>query len=139
MKTKQDNIYNSSPSAITVRTYLARTSMLPHHDFMFVHPSTSASLVVGRLNYWVVQAISAANIRGAVIRAHNVRKFAFSVNCSRHADLQHILSYGFWASAHPFLDPYLTSCPSILPVFVTAGLIVWAMRGRTDRLVVSPL
>ena len=34
------------------------------------------------------------------------KKFAFSVNWARRADLQHILSYGFWASAHPFLSHY---------------------------------
>ena len=109
---------------VTVWTYLARTSTLPHQDFVFVHPSTSASLVAGRLNYWVVQAISAANIWGAVIRAHDVRKFALSVNWACRVDLQHILSYGFWASAHPFLGHYLTACPSVLPAFVAAGSLV---------------
>ena len=47
-----------------------------------------------------------------VIRAHDVRQFAFSVNWVRRADLPHILSYGFWASAHPFLSHYLTTGPS---------------------------
>ena len=100
------------------------TANLPHRDFIFIHPSSSASLVAGRLNYWVVQAVSAANIRGSVIRAHYVRKFAFSVNWARRADLPHILSYGFWASAHPFLSHYLTTCPSVLPNFVAAGSLV---------------
>ena len=109
---------------VALRTYLTRTANLPHCDFVFIHPSSSASLVAGRLNYWVVQAVSAANIRGSVIRAHDVRKFAFSVNWARRADLPHILSYGFWASAHPFLSHYLTACPSVLPNFVAAGSLV---------------
>ena len=100
------------------------TANLPHRDFVFIHPSSSASLVAGRLNYGVVQAVSAANVRGSVIRAHDVRKFAFSVNWARRADLPHILSYGFWASAHPFLSHYLTTCPSVLPNFVAAGSLV---------------
>ena len=100
------------------------TANLPHRDFVFIHPSSSASLVAGRLNYGVVQAVSAANVRGLVIRAHDVRKFAFSVNWVRRADLPHILSYGFWASAHPFLSHYLTTCPSVLPNFVAAGSLV---------------
>ena len=68
---------------VALRMYLARTADLPHRDFVFIHPSSSASLVAGRLNYWVVQAVSAANVRGSVIRAHDVRKFAFSVNWAR--------------------------------------------------------
>ena len=100
------------------------TANLPHRDFVFIHPSSSASLVAGRLNYGVVQAVSAANVRGLVIRAHDVRQFAFSVNWVRRADLPHILSYGFWASAHPFLSHYLTTCPSVLPNFVAAGSLV---------------
>ena len=66
-----------------------------------------------------------------VIRAHDVRQFAFSVNWVRRADLPHILSYGFWASAHPFLSHYLTTCPSVLPNFVAAGSLVctaWVVR-----------
>ena len=100
------------------------TANLPHRDFVFIHPSSSASLVAGRLNYGVVQAVSAANVRGLVIRAHDVRQFTFSVNWVRRADLPHILSYGFWASAHPFLSHYLTTCPSVLPNFVAAGSLV---------------
>ena len=120
-------LFRTNPAlcpVVTLRTYLHRTANLPHRDFVFVHPSSSASLVAGRLNYWVVQAVSAANIRGSVIRAHDVRKFAFSVNWARRADLPHILSYGFWASAHPFLSHYLTTCPSVLPNFVAAGSLV---------------
>ena len=100
------------------------TANLPHRDFVFIHPSSSASLVAGRLNYGVVQAVSAANVQGSVIRAHDVRKFTFSVNWVRRADLPHILSSGFWASAHPFLSHYLTTCPSVLPNFVAAGSLV---------------
>ena len=104
-------VFSGNPALcpmVMVWTYMARTSTLPHQDFVLIHPSTSASLVAGRLNYWVVQAISAVNIRGAVIRAHDVRKFA----------------YVFWASAHPFLGHYLTTCPSRLPAFVTTGSLV---------------
>ena len=120
-------LFRNNPAlcpVVALRTYLTRTANLPHRDFVFIHPSSSASLVAGRLNYWVVQAVSAANIRGSVIRGHDVRKFAFNVNWARRADLPHILSYGFWASAHPFLSHYLTTCPSVLPNFVAAGSLV---------------
>ena len=109
---------------VALRTYISRTTALPHRDFVFIHPSSSASLVVGRLNYWVVQAVSTANVWGSVIRAHDVLKFAFSVNWARRADLPHILSYGFWALAHPFLSHYLADCPSVLRNFVAAGSII---------------
>ena len=46
------------------------TANLPHRDFVFIHPSSSASLVAGRLNYGVVQAVSAANVRGSKSYAH---------------------------------------------------------------------
>ena len=107
----------------------ASSSLRGSTSSLFLHPVSAVSLVVGRLNYWVVQAISAANVRGSVVRAHDVRKFAFSVNWARHADLQHILSYGFWASAHPFLSHYLTSCQSVFPAFVAAGSVVAASSG----------
>ena len=119
--------YSANPalcSVVMLRGYLARTALVAHNDFVFVHPTSSASLVAGRINYWVVQAISAANGGGAVVRAHDVRKFAFSVHWARRADLQHILSYGFWVSAHLFLAHSLTSCPSVLPAFVAAGAVV---------------
>ena len=114
---------------LALRSYLAKTASLPHNEFVFLHPVSAASLVTGRLNYWVVQAISAANVWGSFVRAHDVWKFAFSVNWAHHADLQHILSYGFWASAHPFLSHYLTSCQSVLPTFVAAGSVVAASSG----------
>ena len=115
---------------LALRAYKASTASLPHNDFVFLHPVSATSLVAGRLNYWVVQAISAADVRGSVVRAHDVRKFAFSVNWARRADLQHILSYGFWASAHPFLSHYLTSCQSVLPAFDAGGSVVPAsLRG----------
>ena len=109
---------------LALRAYIANTASLPHNDFVFLHPVSAASLVAARLNYWLVHAISAANVRGSIVRAHDVRKFAFSVNWARRADLQHIVSYGFWASAHPFLSHYLTSCQSVLPAFVAAGSVV---------------
>ena len=65
---------------------------------------------------------------------------AFSVNWVRRADLPHILSYGFWASAHPFLSHYLTTCPSVLPNFVAAGSLVcttWVVRRGLPLLRVS--
>ena len=120
-------LFRANPAlcpVVTLRGYLARTALVAHNDFLFVHPTSSASLVAGRMTYWVVQAISAANGCGAVVRAHDVRKFAFSVHWARRANLQHILSYRFWASAHPFLAHYLTSCPSVLPAFVAAGEVV---------------
>ena len=59
---------------LALRSYLAKTASLPHNDFVFLHPVSAASLVTGRLNYWVVQAISAANVWGSVVCAHDVRK-----------------------------------------------------------------
>ena len=82
------------------------TANLPHRDFVFIHPSSSASLVAGRLNYWVVQAVSAANVRGSVIRAHDVRKFAFSVNW--------VLPCG--SATHPILWVLGISSPFSLPL-----------------------
>ena len=94
------------PSALTLPKL-----PLPHNDYVFLHPVPASSLVAGRLNYWVVQAISAANIRGSVICAHDVRKFAFSVNWARRADLHHILSYGFYFSVLKPLPDLLPVCP----------------------------
>ena len=89
-------LFRNNPAlcpVVALRTYLNRTANLPHRDFVFIHPSSSASLVAGRLNYWVVQAVSAADIRGSVIRAHDVHKFTFSVNWARRADLPAVRIY----------------------------------------------
>ena len=94
---------------VMLKAYLACTSLSTHRDYVFIH--LTSSLAAGRLNYWVVQAISAANVHGAVIRAHDVRKFAFSMTWARCADLQHILLYGFWSSTHQFFGPL----PRVLP------------------------
>ena len=51
----------------------------------------------------------------------HVRKFAYSINWARRADMSHILKHGFWASAHPFLNYYLTPLEGPLPVCVAAG------------------
>ena len=93
------------------------TANLPHRDFVFIHPSSSASLVAGRLNYGFCRPFPQQTFGAQVIRAHDVRQFAFSVNWVRRADLPHILSYGFWASAHPFSLPlphYMSFRPSHL-------------------------
>ena len=56
-----------------------------------------------------------------LVRAHDVRKFAFSIHWARRADMSHILKHGFWASAHPFLHNYLTPLEGLLPGCVAAG------------------
>ena len=46
------------------------TANLPHADFVFIHPSSSASLVAGRLNYGVVQAVFRSKRSGLKSYAH---------------------------------------------------------------------
>ena len=108
----------------TLRTFPCRSATWDHEDFLLVNPSSHASLVAGRLNYWLVKAIVAADSNGLVIRAHDVRKFAVSVNWTRRVDLRHIIHYGFLASAHPFLNTYLHSINPVLPPCVAAGSVL---------------
>ena len=113
---------NSSVCSVeTLRVFLRRTATWNHRDFLFVNPVSHSSLVTGRVNYWLVQAILAADVGNSVVRAHDVRKFAYSVNWARRADMSHILKHGFWASAHPFLNNYLTPLEGPLPGCVAAG------------------
>ena len=113
---------NSSVCPVeTLRVFLRRTATWHHRDFLFINPVSHASLVAGRINYWLVQAILAADVGNSVVRAHDVRKFAYSVNWARRADMSHILKHGFWASAHPFLHNYLTPLEGPLPGCVAAG------------------
>ena len=102
-----------------VRTKYPCTSMLPHHDFVFVHPSSSASLVAGRLNYWVVQAISAANIRGAVICAHDVY-----LNCVPYLRLLYLLLSSHYTALRTRLVPYPSHKRSCAFAWVTFRLFV---------------
>ena len=89
-------------------------------------------LVPGRLNYWVLQAVLRRERSWCGVRAHDVRKFAFSVNSARRADLSHILSYEFWAIT-------LRPVPSILPSFVAAGSVVVLFGGGIVMCVGTPV
>ena len=62
----------------TLRIFLRHTATWNHRDFLFVNPVSHASLVASRVNYWLVQAILAADVGNSVVRAHDVRKFAYS-------------------------------------------------------------
>ena len=88
---------------------------------LFVHPSSHAALTAGRVGYWLVQAIRAAHEQSPVVKPHEVRKLAYSVNWARKTDLQAIVQHGCWASAHPFVHNYLVSLPDALPHFIAAG------------------
>ena len=113
---------NSSVCPVeTLRVFLRRTTTWNHRDFLFVNPVSHASLVASHINYWLVQAILAADVGNAVVRAHDVRKFAFSINWARRADMSHIIKHGFWSSVHPFLNNYLTPLEGPFPGCIAAG------------------
>ena len=109
----------------TLRVFLRRTSAWDHKDFLFVNPVSHASLVASRINYWLVQAILAADVGNSVVRAHDMRKFAFSINWARRADMSHIIKHGFWSSVHPFLNNYLTPLEGPFPDCIAAGSRVY--------------
>ena len=116
--------FPSNPSVCpveTLRVFLRRTSAWDHRDFLFVNPVSHASLVASRINYWLVQAILAADVGNSVVRAHDMRKFAFSINWARRADMSHIIKHGFWSSVHPFLNNYLTPLEGPFPECIAAG------------------
>ena len=104
----------------TIRAYLHRSATWDHNDFVFINPESHTSMVAGRLNYWLVKAIATPDVQGSVVRAHDVRKFAFSINWVRRADLTYILHHGFWASAHPLLSTYLQHVSPTLPPCVAS-------------------
>ena len=113
---------NSSVCPVeTLRVFLRRTATWNHRDFLFVNPVSHASLVASRINYWLIQAILAADVGNSVVRAHDVRKFAFSINWARRADMSHIIKHGFWSSVHPFLNNYLTPLEGAFPGCIAAG------------------
>ena len=93
--------------------------------FPFCEPCVPCLLVASRINYWLVQAILAADVGNSVVRAHDMRKFAFSVNWARRADMSHIIKHGFWSSVHPFLNNYLTPLEGPFPDCIAAGSRVW--------------
>ena len=86
----------------TLRIFLRRTTTWDHRDFLFVNPVSHASLVGSRINYWLVRAILAADVGNSVVRAHDVRKFAFSINWARRADMSHIIKHGLFPLSIPF-------------------------------------
>ena len=107
-----------------LKRYLESCSPSDNSRALFVHPTSFTSLSAGRIGYWLVQAIRAAHANRPVVKPHDVRKLAYSVNWARKTDLQAIVQHGFWASAHPFINNYLVSLPNPLPHFIAAGTSV---------------
>ena len=103
-----------------INLYIERTSGSSHQNRLFVNPVSGKPLTANRLSYWIVQAIRAIDPT-IKVRAHDFRKWAFSVNWARRKQVTEILQAGFWSSSHPFLNNYLTQIDSPLPQFVAAG------------------
>ena len=93
---------------------------------------TAVSLVglCGLLSWWRAGSSTGSYRlsppRAFVLRLSELMTFVCSRSVWMGPGMQicHILLYGFWASAHPFLAHYLTSCPSVLPAFVAAASVV---------------
>jgi len=89
----------------TIKKYIEMTKHAEHKDNLFVHPKTLVPLKSGRLNYWLTKAITKfdPNHKG---RAHDLRKFSFSISWARGIPLQEIVKKGFWTTPNPFLNKY---------------------------------
>ena len=107
-----------------LQRYLSTSTPADSSRSLFVHPVSSLPLVVGRIGYWLTQAIRLAQSTRTIVRPHDIRKLAYSANWARKTDLLTIIQHGFWASAHPFLNNYLVTVPDSLPHFVAAGSAV---------------
>ena len=100
-------------------------------------PSFCTFINYCRINYWLVQAILAADVVNSVVRAHDMRKFAFSINWARRADMSHIIKHGFWSSVHPFLNNYLTPLEGPFPECIAAGSRVWFVPSHSSFIIMG--
>ena len=103
-----------------IQEYLTDTATAPHENRLFLNPKSKKPLSSDRLAYWLVQGIKALD-PSIHSRAHDFRKWAFSVRWARRQQVVDILQSGFWTSAHPFLRHYLMQIQDPLPQFVAAG------------------
>lgn len=90
------NSHQLCPGA-TLSEYLKRSKTLAKGDHLFVHPTTGAPLVSGRLSYWLSKAIQTLDPNGQG-SAHDFRKFAFSLAFTRGLPVKEIVAHGFWTT-----------------------------------------
>ena len=91
-----------------LKTYLDRTKDLEHKAQVFLSPVTNVPLKAGRLAYWLCKGIKQAD-PNSFVRAHDVRKQAFSLAWTRGMSLKCITERGFWLSPNTFINKYLST------------------------------
>ncbi len=107
-----------------LRNYIEASTQHGENQSLFLNPVSHKPLNASRLASWLVQGIRQAHTGRPVIKAHDVRKFAYSANWARKTDLRALIQHGLWESAHPFIFRYLINIPNVLPHFVAAGEVV---------------
>ena len=91
---------------LTLKQYIHRTRNLPHRGSVFLNPGSDLPLTAGTLAYWMCKAISLL-VPCSNVRAHNVRKFSFSLAWTRGLTLDAIVKNAFWSSSNVFIRKYL--------------------------------
>ena len=107
---------------LALKSYIERTCHLEHKDQVFLSPSSNVPLKAGRLAYWLCKGISLAD-PNVKVRAHDVRKQAFSLAWVRGVPLRSITERGFWLSPNTFIDKYLVPVTNYTANYVAGGSV----------------
>ena len=104
-----------------VSAYLKHQGNQSEEARVFVNPDTGRSLNASGLAMWLCRAIITL-VPGARPRAHDMRKYAFSLAWARGIPMPDIISKGFWTSSNVFINKYLVETPRGLACVAGASL-----------------
>ena len=99
---------------LALKHYLLSTQNLPHRGHIFLNPDSGLPLTAGTLSYWMCKAIRLL-VPCAKARAHDLRKFSFSLAWTRGLPLDTIVKNAFWSSSNVFIRKYLVIMPDLPP------------------------
>ena len=91
---------------LTLKQYIHRTRNLPHRGSVFLNFGSGLSLTADTLAYWMCKAIRLL-VHCSNVRAHDVRKFSFSLVWTRGLPLDTIVKNAFWSSSNVSIRKYL--------------------------------
>lgn len=94
-----------------LNNYLHSTKHLNHGNHVFLSPISGKPLNAARLGFWLANIISKL-LPNSRPRAHDVRKYAFSLAWAKGITMKEIIDRGFWSSSNTFIKKYLVPTSS---------------------------
>ena len=87
---------------------------------VFINPETGLQLNAASLALWLCKVVVAL-VPGAVPRAHDLRKYSYSLAWARGIPMAEIIRKGFWSFSNVFINKYLVKTPTGVVCIVGAS------------------